>query len=317
MREAPTLSYFDPGKPITLPADASAHSLGAVLLQSGKPVEFAAKSLTECQQRYSQIKKEILGVAFAVQRFRYYCFGNGQVTVETDHKPLFGIMKKDICTLSPRLAVMRLELLSHSIELVHSPGKDLILADTLSRSCLAGTQLHDDLSAYPLLQVCQVVVQSEDTSVKYAKATELDDELAVVLWLVEEGRPSFKKGCLRRALPYWNIRLSLSTVNGLLFYRNRLVIPTGLRAEVLVSLYKAHQIVTKVLQRAESLVFWPGMRRRVEDQALSCESCLETGRTAKSEPLIPTPVPDYLFQKLGMDLFHLKGKDYFLIVDYL
>ena len=33
---------------MTLSADASAHSLGAVILQEGKPIDFAAKSLTEC-----------------------------------------------------------------------------------------------------------------------------------------------------------------------------------------------------------------------------------------------------------------------------
>ena len=48
VKDAPTLRYFDPGKPVTLSADASAHSLGAVILQEGKPIEFAAKSLTKC-----------------------------------------------------------------------------------------------------------------------------------------------------------------------------------------------------------------------------------------------------------------------------
>jgi hypothetical protein len=316
VRHAPTLSFFAPSKPITISADASAHSLGAVILQEGKPVEFAAKSLTECQQRYSQIEKELLAIVFAVKKFKYYCYGNGLVTVETDHKPLIGIMKKEISTLSPRLASMRLELLSHSIELVHKPGKDMVLADTLSRSCPAGTQVHEDLGSDPLLQVCQVVVQSEEASLRYSRATQMDEELAVVLRLVREGWPSFKKGCPRRALPYWNIRLGLTTIEGLLFYGNRLVIPVSLQAEVLKSLHKAHQGVTKMLQRAESAVFWPGIRRRVEDQSMACEPCRRAERAGRKEPLIPTPIPVYPFQKLGMDLFHLDGVDYLMVVDY-
>lgn len=316
VEEAPTLSYFDATRPITLSADASAHSLGAVIMQDGKPVEFAAKSLTECQQRYSQIEKELLAVVFAVQRFKYYCYGSGQVMVETDHKPLIGIMAKDICLLSPRLAAMRLQLLSFSIELVYRPGKELVLADTLSRSCPAGTQIHEDLGTDPLLQVCKVVIQSEETNCKYAKATLLDEELTVVLRMVKEGWPTFKKGCPQRALPFWNIRLSLTTIDGLLFYGSRLVVPNSLRAEVLRSLHKAHQGVTKVLQRAESSVFWPGIRRRVEDTTMACGPCMSAERAAKSEPLISTPVPQYPFQKVGMDLFHLEGVDYLLIVDY-
>ena len=47
---APTLALFDPNKDVTLSVDASKHSLGAVLLQDGRPVEYAAKSLTKTQQ---------------------------------------------------------------------------------------------------------------------------------------------------------------------------------------------------------------------------------------------------------------------------
>ena len=317
VRDAPTLSYFDPGKRITISADASAHSLGAVLLQEDKPVEFAAKSLTDCQQRYSQIEKELLAVVFAVKRFKYYCYGSDLVSVETDHKPLIGLMKKDISSLSPRLASMRLELLSYSIELVHKPGKSLVLADTLSRSCPAGTLLHEDLGTDPLLQVCSVVIRSEEVNGKYVRATENDEELSVVLKLVQDGWPSFKKGCPRRALPYWNLRLSLTTCGGLLFYGDRLVIPTSQRSQVLASLHQAHQGVTKMLQRAQTAVFWPGMRRRIEDQASSCEPCRKAEHAGKKEPLIPVPVPEYPFQKVGVDLFHLDGVDYLMLIDYL
>ena len=52
---------------MTLSADASAHLSGAVILQEGKPIEFAAKLLTECQQRYSQIEKELLAIVFAAE----------------------------------------------------------------------------------------------------------------------------------------------------------------------------------------------------------------------------------------------------------
>ena len=43
---APVLAYFDHNKPITTPKEASKYGLGWVLLQNGKPVGFASKSLT-------------------------------------------------------------------------------------------------------------------------------------------------------------------------------------------------------------------------------------------------------------------------------
>ena len=129
--QAPTLALYDPNCDVVVSADSSAHSLGAVSLQNNRPVEFIAKSLTDTQQRYSQIEKELLAILFAVKRFRYYLFSKEKILVETDHQPLIGLMAKPISELSPRLAQMRLELLSYPVllELKHKPGTDIILAD--------------------------------------------------------------------------------------------------------------------------------------------------------------------------------------------
>lgn len=316
---APTLVFFDPSKPVTLSADSSAHSLGAVLLQEGKPVEFAAKSLTDSQQRYSQIEKEMLAVVFACKRFKYFCWGLDNIKIETDHMPLLGIMRKDINLLSPRLAAMRLELLSYPIkfELLYKPGKDMVLADTLSRSCPQGTDLFEDLAVDPLLSVCSVVIRSDETMNKYKLATDSDEELEVVRRYIEKGWPQCRKTCGKRALAFWNVKTELSVMDGLVFYGNRLVIPTALRAEVVSDLHSAHQGVSKTLERATQAVFFPGIRKRLEERCLSCDKCCEAERHGTKEPLIPFPVPDYPFQVLGVDLFAQGNQSFLMIVDYL
>ena len=55
-----------------------------MLFDSDKPVE--------TQQRYTQIEKELFAIQFGLQRFHQYVYGQ-RVTVETDHKPLLGIVK--------------------------------------------------------------------------------------------------------------------------------------------------------------------------------------------------------------------------------
>lgn len=65
LTSTPVLKYFDVHKPVTLSADASQHSLGAVCLQDGRPVAFASRSLTDTEARYAQIEKELLGLVFA------------------------------------------------------------------------------------------------------------------------------------------------------------------------------------------------------------------------------------------------------------
>ena len=46
-----------------------------------------------------------------------------------------------------------------------------------------------------------------------------------------------------------------------------------------------------------------------------CLSCAKDS-TPREEPMIPTPLPDYPWQRVGTDLFYHKGTNYFLVVDY-
>ncbi len=54
---APVLQYYDVSKPVQLTCDSSQYGLGSCLLQDGKPVGYASKSLTDAQTRWSQIEK--------------------------------------------------------------------------------------------------------------------------------------------------------------------------------------------------------------------------------------------------------------------
>ena len=98
----PVLTYFDKDKDHIIQTDASKTGLGAVLLQEGQPVVYAPRVLTDTEHRYSNKERELLGVAFGLERLHHYTFGKS-ITVETYHQPLMCIWKKTIATSSPRL----------------------------------------------------------------------------------------------------------------------------------------------------------------------------------------------------------------------
>jgi hypothetical protein len=152
---------------------------------------------------------------------------------------------------------------------------------------------------------------------KYVRATSMDEELTVVMKYIVDGWPTNKKLCAARALGYWALRSDLSIVGGVVFYGSRLVVPVSLRNEVIDSLHSAHQGITKTLQRASGAVFWPGLKRRIEDKCLACEPCRQREINEKKEPMLPMPVPQYPFQVIGIDLFTFENEEYLMVVDYL
>ena len=107
----------------------------AVILQNRAPIAYASKSLTECQQNYVQIKKELLAITFGCQKFYQYLYGK-RFVVETDHKLLEMIFKKPLskCPLSNALQRLRITLQNYAIEIRYKPGKHLYFADALSRA---------------------------------------------------------------------------------------------------------------------------------------------------------------------------------------
>ena len=67
----PVLTYFDKTKKHTIQCNASKKGLGAVLLQESKPVMYMSKALTEMEQRYSNIERELLAIVFALKRLNH------------------------------------------------------------------------------------------------------------------------------------------------------------------------------------------------------------------------------------------------------
>ena len=74
---------------------------------------------------------------YGCQKFHQYIYGR---EVETDHRPLESIFKKPLHQAPFRLQKMLLQLQSYDLKVRYQLGKEMYLADTLSRSNLKETQ---------------------------------------------------------------------------------------------------------------------------------------------------------------------------------
>ena len=130
---APLLKYFDPAETVEVQVDASSHGLEACLVQGGQPIQYASRALTETEKRYSQIEKETLSKVYGFTRFHIYTYGR-KVTVYNDHKPLAAILKKTVEDNPVRLQKILCRIMGYDLEFKCVKGKELLIADALSRS---------------------------------------------------------------------------------------------------------------------------------------------------------------------------------------
>ena len=135
----PVLRYYSLQDEVTLKCDASQAGLGATIMQNGQPVAYASRAFTSAETRYAQIEKELLTIVFACYRFEIYIYGRRGVHVEADHQPLEMITRKPLNSAPKHLQRMLLQLQKYSFIVHYKKGKQMYLANTLSR---AYTALH-------------------------------------------------------------------------------------------------------------------------------------------------------------------------------
>ncbi|UYV63592.1 K02A2.6-like, partial [Cordylochernes scorpioides] len=317
------LASFDISKKTMVSADASSYGLGAVLKQEHeanewRPVAFASRTLTKTEQGYAQIEKEALAITWACERFKDFVVGK-TFLIETDPKPLVPIFTtKDLNDLTPRLQRYRMRMLQFSFHIFHTPGKDLITADALSRQPLPGHLPEDEELQEEVEHFVRSIVLHQSTTddrlAKIALNQKLEPTLQNVAYYCKNGWPAkCQLSPLERS--FYDVRDEIGEENGLLMRGLRVIIPSNMRKDVLNRIHAGHQGITKCRARAKDHVWWPGIGQEIQDMVKTCEKCIEN-QPLKHEPLIPNDFPERPWQRVGMDIFHYEGSEYLVVVDY-
>ena len=171
--------------------------------------------------------------------------------------------------------------------------------------------------------------EPEDPEGRFGRAQREDPNLqpawrsACMLEGVPQGRGSVP------APPYFKV------VNGLLYRvcvcqgvpADQLLLPRGYISKALylahTHLLGAHLGMEKTYERLRARFYWPGIKRAVEDYCRCCAECqLHSPRNTVPSPLIPLPIIDVPFQRIGMDIVgplpkSSRGHKYILVImDY-
>ena len=146
-------------------------------------------------------------------------------------------------------------------------------------------------------------------------ATSSDENMLLLLSAIEDGLPEFKHQLPPPIREYHQFRRHLYSSDGIVIYKDRIVIPPSLRSTCLSALHAAHQGTSAMTAKAEASIFWPGITTDIQ---ATRENCLHCNRMAPSQAALPpTPpiLPEYPFQCICADYFHYQGHTYLVIVD--
>ena len=146
-------------------------------------------------------------------------------------------------------------------------------------------------------------------------ATDDDPELSVIRETIETGNHHEMELLGERFPEYKGVASKLSTMEGVVVYKGRAVVPASLRNTVLEVLHAAHQGVDGMFRRAKACVYWPGMVEAITKTRARCESCHRVAPSQPASPPTPLPEPQYPFELIAADYCSFEGHTYLVIVD--
>lgn len=313
LTKAPTLKIFDSTKPVQIECDSSKFGLGAVLMQGSSAIAYASRTLNAAERNYAQIEKEMLAVIWSLEKFHHYVYGR-KITVYNDHKPLEAIRKKPLHKAPKRLQSMLLRAQRYNFDLIYKPGTKIPVADTLSRAPLETTE-HDNkeinivcgIHTLPIKGTCLEKIQDASTK---------DEEILALKQMITKGWPEDRVDVSPIIRSYFDYRDELGIQDGVVVRGERIVIPKVMRKEMKDKIHLGHLGINSCLRRARELIFWPGMSTEIRQFISGCHTCLSYSDRRPQEAIKWHEVAERPWQKVGIDLFVLEGRNYLVTVDY-
>lgn len=298
---------------------------------------------TGAESRYAPIEGEALAVVDALKKARHFVLGCTDLIIAVDHKPLLKVFTdRSLHDINnTRLLNLKEKTLQFSFRMLHVPGVRNTAADAVSRypvgtaeeitlpddvaSILTTASPHDflmSIRSHDNHEESEVCSNNQNTKVIEAvswdalrQATSSDPQMCKLIEHIEYGFPITRENMHPELRPYYQFRDNLSTFDGVVLYRERVVIPPSLREKVLVSLHSAHQGISQMCSRAESSIFWPGMTPAITEIRSQCTACNRIAPSQPSAPPTPPTMPVYPFQATAADYFQYGGYHYLVAVD--
>ncbi|KMQ91596.1 reverse ribonuclease integrase [Lasius niger] len=295
-QDAPCLFVIRPGLKFGIYVDASKYGLGARLYQYGedKPEErytvaYASRSLKGAELNYTVTEIECLALVWALRKWHATLLGR-HVKVHSDHRALKFLTA--CADDSARIARWTAFLHEFDLEICHVPGKENVIADTLSRNNVKNGFVKKEGNTKRIAALIQIADDEEETSQwteMIANAQQEDERLQREIAEEPETLPT------RDGL----VRVTLNR-------GERIVVPEGIKWQLIdrVHKYLLHFGTDKICDFVERYFSIHNLERVVRDVVASCEICQSTKYyTRPSRGLEYYDLPCRPGETISIDLF--------------
>ncbi|KAA0043665.1 Transposon Ty3-G Gag-Pol polyprotein [Cucumis melo var. makuwa] len=273
------LALPDFNQPFEIETNVSGFGIGAVLIQDKRPIAYYSYTLALRDRARPVYERELMAVVLAVQRWRPYLL-IGKFKVKTNQKALKFLLDQRI--IQPQYQKWIAKLLGYSFEVVYKPGAENRAADALSRKPV---EVHLFGLSVPItidLEVIKKEVFQDPRYVKIVEEIKQLDELA-------ESKYSLQ--------------------NGLLMYKNRLVIlkHSSLIPAILDTFHNSviggHSGFLRTYKRVAGELYWDGMNADIKKHCEECLTCQRSKSLALSLAglLVLLEIPQSIWSDISMD----------------
>jgi hypothetical protein len=292
MLNGPVLTVPNETAPFIVTADASGYAVGASLSQDlglgPQPVAFMSHRMTPAQMNYPVHEQELLAIMLALREWHHYLYGQ-RFTVITDHHSLTFLQTQP--KLSKRQVRWTEELANFDYEIIYSPGKTNVVADSLSRRSDHRESAAAEAQALLATLTTTDLKVGEDFLEEIRRAYQNDPECAAALANPAESAYTVRNGLLYR--PDNRLRIpSDDSIKGTILF------------EAHDSIVCGHVGVNKTARMVGRLFDWPGLRQDVRRYVTTCIGC-QANKPSNQRPiglLQPLPIPKRRWEMVTMDL---------------
>ncbi|KXJ07207.1 Retrovirus-related Pol polyprotein from transposon opus [Exaiptasia diaphana] len=105
-------------------------------------------------------------------------------------------------------------------------------------------------------------------------------------------------------------RFKLTYKKGIIYKGDQVLIPQSMHSEMLQRIHVNHYGAESCIRMAREVLFWPGMRKSIQDSCDACSTCAQYGRATQKEPMLSLPIPTLPCQLVSQDIFESNQEEY-------